>query len=151
MSEFELKPNKKAIKKKKRLGRGIASGHGKTCTKGHKGQKCRSGRHLPYVGFEGGQMPIYRRVPKRGFNSLKKNDIEIINLDQLNKYFDDNSEVNLQTLIDKKLVKKETSRVKLLSDGELTKKLTIKVSLASKNAIKKVEESGSSIEVEIQN
>jgi large subunit ribosomal protein L15 len=139
--DFQLKPNKGASKKRKRVGRGPGSGHGKTSTRGNKGQKSRSGGGNPYIGFEGGQMPIYRRLPKRGFTNIFKKEINVVNLDQLN-IFEENEEVNIESLKSKGLIRKNSKAVKLLGNGEVSKKLTVKLDAISKSAKKKLEEAG---------
>ncbi len=139
--DFQLKPNKGATKKRKRIGRGPGSGHGKTATRGNKGQKSRSGGGVPYIGFEGGQMPIYRRLPKRGFNNIFKKEINVVNLDQLN-VFEENEEINITILKDKGIIRKNSKIVKLLGNGDINKKLTVKLDAISKSAQKKLEEAG---------
>ena len=114
-----------------RRGRGHGSGNGKTAGKGHKGQKARSG--APRPGFEGGQMPLYRRIPKRGFKCRNSKEIVAINVDVLNR-FEDGSEVSVATLIEAGVVKNPRDGVKILGNGELTKKLTVKVNAVSKVA-----------------
>ncbi len=142
--DFDINPNNRVNKPKNRVGRGNGSGNGKTCGKGQKGQKSRKGRKRPYVGFEGGQMPLNRRLPKRGFsNSPFKINTAEITLGKLN-VFNDGDEVNLDTLKEKKLVKRIAKRVKIIvGGGDLTKKLTINVYNASKGAIQEIEKSGS--------
>lgn len=146
MRLHELAPNEGATKERKRVGRGIGSGLGKTCGKGHKGQKTRSGdRRLPSW-FEGGQTPLHKRVPKRGFRSLNRIEYSVVNLKTLEKYFQDGQEVNLETLHEKGLVKKGMP-VKVLGDGELTKKLRVKAHAFSSSAKQKIESAGGSCEV----
>jgi len=127
----ELKPNKGARKKRKRIGFGIGSGHGKTSTKGNKGQNAR--KHGNKVGFEGGQMPLVRRAPKRGFTNVFKTVYSIVNVSDLN-CFNDGETVDIKSLIAKRLIDNSSKRVKLLGDGELTKKLIVKVTKVSKKA-----------------
>ena len=127
-----------------RRGRGHASGNGKTAGKGHKGQKARSG--APRPGFEGGQMPLYRRIPKRGFKCRNSKEIVAINVDVLNR-FEDGSEVSVATLIEAGVVKNPRDGVKILGNGELTKKLTVKVNAVSKVAAEKIEALGGKVEV----
>jgi large subunit ribosomal protein L15 len=141
--DFKLKPNKGSIKKPKRIGRGVGSGHGKTSTRGHGGAKCRSGSGGPYVGFEGGQMPIYRRLPKRGFNNIFRKEFNVINIGMLD-IFDESEEVNIFSLKEKGLIRRNSERIKLLGSGELTKKLTIKLDAISKSAKEKVDKVGAS-------
>ena len=127
-----------------RRGRGHGSGNGKTAGKGHKGQKARSG--APRPGFEGGQMPLYRRIPKRGFKCRNSKEIVAINVDVLNR-FEDGSEVSVATLIEAGVVKNPRDGVKILGNGELTKKLTVKVNAVSKVAAEKIEALGGKVEV----
>ena len=127
-----------------RRGRGHGSGNGKTAGKGHKGQKARSG--APRPGFEGGQLPLYRRLPKRGFTNINSKDIVAIGLDRLNA-FEDGAEVAIETLMDKGIVNNPRDGVKILGNGELTKKLTVKVNAFSKSAVEKIEAVGGKAEV----
>ena len=131
-------------KNKKRLGRGPSSGHGKTAAKGHKGQNARSGGGVPAY-FEGGQMPLIRRLPKRGFNNPFGKEYTIINLDILEKKFNDGEEVNIETLIAKKIIKKVKDGVKILGNGEITKKLTFSGVIFSKSAKEKILNAGGTI------
>ena len=119
-----------------RRGRGHASGNGKTAGKGHKGQKARSG--APRTGFEGGQMPLYRRLPKRGFTNRNTLDIEAINISALER-FDNDTEVTVETLIEAGVIKNPKDGVKILGNGELTKKLTVKANAFSASAKAKIE------------
>lgn len=127
-----------------RRGRGHGSGNGKTAGKGHKGQKARSGATRP--GFEGGQMPLYRRIPKRGFTNRNSLVIVGINVDKLN-VFEDGSEVTVETMMDAGIVKNPRDGVKILGNGELTKKLTVKVNAYSAGAQAKIEALGGTTEV----
>ena len=127
-----------------RRGRGHGSGNGKTAGKGHKGQKARSG--APRPGFEGGQMPLYRRLPKRGFKNRNTKEIVGINLGALEK-FEDGSTVSVQTLIESGVVKNPRDGVKILGNGELTKKLTVKANAFSEGAKAKIEALGGTCEV----
>ena len=127
-----------------RRGRGHGSGNGKTAGKGHKGQKARSG--APRPGFEGGQMPLYRRIPKRGFTSRNHKEIVAINLAALEQ-FEDGAEVSVATLIEAGVVKNAKDGVKILGNGELTKKLTVKANAFSKSAAEKIEALGGKAEV----
>ncbi len=146
MKLHELAPNPGATKERKRVGRGIGSGHGKTCGRGHKGQKSRSGdRKLP-PGFEGGQTPLYMRVPKRGFRSIRKIEYQVVNVGRINKLFEEGEEVTPETLAEKGLCKKG-DYIKILGDGNLEKKLTFKAHAFSKSAIEKIEKAGGSYEV----
>ena len=128
-----------------RRGRGHASGNGKTAGKGHKGQKARSGR--PRIGFEGGQMPLYRRIPKRGFTNRNSKDIVAINVGMLDR-FEDGADVTIETLMDIGLVKNPRDGVKILGNGEITKKLNVKVTAFSETAKAKIEAAGGTCEVE---
>lgn len=130
---------------RKRVGRGTSSGYGKTSGRGQKGQLARQGGHTR-LGFEGGQMPLFRTMPKRGFKNVNRKEYAIINLDDLNK-FKNNDEVTVASLKEKGLVKKELSGVKLLAKGELKVKLNVKVNKVSAAAKKAVEAAGGSIEV----
>ena len=127
-----------------RRGRGHASGNGKTAGKGHKGQKARSG--APRTGFEGGQMPLYRRLPKRGFTSRNTLDIEAINISALER-FDNDTEVTVETLIEAGVIRNPKDGVKILGNGELTKKLTVKANAFSESAKAKIEALGGKAEV----
>ena len=127
-----------------RRGRGHGSGNGKTAGKGHKGQKARSG--APRPGFEGGQMPLYRRLPKRGFTCRNSKDIVAINVDVLNR-FEDGTVVTVETLLDAGVIKNPKDGVKILGNGELTKKLEIKVSAFSASAAEKIQALGGKAEV----
>ena len=142
----DLRPNAGGgSKPKKRLGRGIGSGLGKTSGKGHKGQNSRSGGGVR-PGFEGGQMPLYRRLPKRGFTNIFATKYAIVNLEDLNR-FDDNTEVTPELLIQSGIIKKLEDGVKILGDGELSKKLTVKANKFSKTAAEKIEANGGKVEV----
>ena len=127
-----------------RKGRGHGSGNGKTAGKGHKGQKARSGS--PRVGFEGGQMPLYRRIPKRGFTCRNSKEINGINLDVLER-FDNGSIVTIDTLKETGIIKNPKDGVKILGNGELTKKLTVQVNAFSASAKEKIEALGGTAEV----
>ena len=127
-----------------RKGRGHGSGNGKTAGKGHKGQKARSGATRP--GFEGGQMPLYRRLPKRGFKCPSSKEIIAINVSALNR-FDDGAEVTVESLIESGIVRNPKDGVKILGSGELTKKLTVKVNAFSASAVEKIEALGGKAEV----
>ncbi len=127
-----------------RRGRGHGSGNGKTAGKGHKGQKARSG--APRPGFEGGQLPLYRRLPKRGFTNINSKDIVAIGLDRLN-VFEDGAEVTVETLMEKGIVKNPKDGVKILGNGELTKKLDVKANAFSKSAAEKIQAVGGKAEV----
>ena len=127
-----------------RVGRGHGSGNGKTAGKGHKGQKARSGSPRP--GFEGGQMPLYRRIPKRGFTCINHKDIVAINISVLDR-FEDGAEVTVDTLVECGIVNNPRDGVKILGNGELTKKLTVKANAFSKSAVEKIEALGGKAEV----
>ena len=127
-----------------RVGRGHGPGNGKTAGKGHKGQKARSGSPRP--GFEGGQMPLYRRIPKRGFTCINHKDIVAINVSVLDR-FEDGAEVTVDTLVECGIVKNPRDGVKILGNGELTKKLTVKANAFSKSAVEKIEALGGKAEV----
>jgi len=136
--------------KKIRPGRGIGSGKGKTGGRGHKGQKSRSG--VAIKSFEGGQMPLYRRLPKRGFKSLFKDNIAIINLSKLQKYHDEKkidlgSEVNLKLLKEKKIIKKKYIKLKILGSGEIKNKINISANFFSKEAKNKIEKTGGKLSI----
>ena len=127
-----------------RRGRGHGSGNGKTAGKGHKGQKARSG--APRPGFEGGQMPLYRRLPKRGFTNRNSKDIVAINVDVLNR-FDDGAVVTVESLLETGIIKNPKDGVKILGNGELTKKLTVQANAFSASAAAKIEALGGKAEV----
>ena len=127
-----------------RRGRGHASGNGKTDGKGHKGQKARSG--APRTGFEGGQMPLYRRLPKRGFKNIFATEYAIVNVADLNR-FDANTEVTPELLVEAGVIKKTLDGVKVLGNGELEKALTVKAAKFSKSAAEKIEAAGGKAEV----
>ena len=122
-----------------RVGRGHGSGNGKTAGKGHKGQKARSG--APRPGFEGGQMPLYRRLPKRGFTNRNTKDIVSINITELNR-FEDGAVVTIETLVENGVIKNPKDGVKILGNGELTKKLTVKANAFSASAAEKIQALG---------
>ena len=128
-----------------RRGRGHGSGNGKTAGKGHKGQKARSG--APRIGFEGGQMPLYRRIPKKGFKCPSHKDIVSINLSALEDKFDDGATVDIQALAEAGIVKEPRDGVKVLGNGELTKKLTVQANKFTATAKEKIEAAGGSCEV----
>ena len=139
-----LRPALGSTKNRKRIGRGIGSGHGKTATKGHKGQIARSGGSIK-PGFEGGQMPLQRRLPKRGFRPLVRNEYVVINLSQLD-VFDAGSCVDRDAMDAKGLLKKSLLPVKVLANGEITKALTVKADKFSKTAVDKIKAAGGSVE-----
>jgi len=130
----------------KRVGRGPGSGMGKTSTRGQKGQKSRSGASIP-VWFQGGQSPLYRRLPKRGFNNARfKTEYAVINLDDLNR-FNDGDVITPEILKEKGIVKKQLAGIKVLAFGELTKKVTVKAHRFSSKAVTKIENAGGTVEV----
>ena len=128
-----------------RRGRGHGSGNGKTAGKGHKGQKARSG--APRIGFEGGQMPLYRRIPKRGFKNRNTLDIVAINVNRL-EVFENGDTVTAESLLEKGVISNARDGVKLLGNGEISKKLTVKLYAVSATAKEKIEAAGGSVEVE---
>lgn len=146
MKLHELSPAEGSKKAVKRIGRGPASGQGKTAGKGHKGQKARAGRGMR-PGFEGGQMPLQRRIPKRGFNNIFAKEIAAVNVSDLDKAFEDGAVVDVNALIEKGLVKKALDGVKILGNGEISKKLTVKVNAYSDSAKQKIEAAGGKAEV----
>ena len=145
---MELNSLTKNNKKKIRVGRGIGSGRGKTSSRGHKGQKSRSG--VAIKSFEGGQMPLYRRLPKRGFNPIKKSKIAKVNLSIIQTFLDEKklsstSSINIESLKKAKIIRKKFDKFKLLGDGELKSKLIIEADYASKSAVQKLEKIGGKI------
>ena len=145
MKLHELTAVEGSTKERKRIGRGHGSGQGKTAGKGHKGQKARSGGSIR-PGFEGGQMPLQRRIPKRCFNNIFAKKIVAINVSDLNK-FEDGAEVDAQALVNAGIVKKEYDGIKILGNGEISKKLTVKVAAYSESAKQKIEAAGGKAEV----
>tara|TARA_B100001540_G_C15300789_1_gene414686 strand:- start:86 stop:544 length:459 start_codon:yes stop_codon:yes gene_type:complete len=134
--------------KKLRVGRGIGSGKGKTAGRGVKGQKSRSG--VAIKSFEGGQMPLYRRLPKRGFNPIKKQKVAIFNLDKIEKLIESkkinkDSQISLETLIKAKIINKSYNKIKILGTGEIKSKININADFASKSAKEKLEKSGGTL------
>ena len=144
MDLSNLRPAKGSKHNDFRRGRGHGSGNGKTAGKGHKGQKARSG--APRIGFEGGQMPLYRRIPKRGFTNINSKEIIAINLSDLER-FEDGSTVDVNTLLEAGIIKKRGDGVKVLGDGKFTKKLNVKVDAYSASAKEKIEALGGTAEV----
>ena len=141
-----IKNNKKKI----RVGRGIGSGKGKTSSRGHKGQKSRSG--VAIKSFEGGQMPLYRRLPKRGFKSLKKKETAILNLSKIQNIIDKKNNkidksLSLKLLKEKNLINKKFKKLKILGTGEIKKNIEIAANFASKEALKKIEKAGGKISI----
>lgn len=141
----ELKPVEGARHARKRIGRGIGSGNGKTAGKGNKGQNARSGGGVR-PGFEGGQLPLFQRLPKRGFHNVNRVEYSVVNVEDLN-VFEDNTVVDVKALQDAGLVKKLYDGVKILGDGKLTKKLTVKAHKFSAKAKVAIEEAGGTVEV----
>ncbi len=146
MKLHELSPAAGSKKEVKRIGRGAGSGQGKTAGKGHKGQKARAGRGMR-PGFEGGQMPLQRRVPKRGFVNIFGKEFSIVNVSALDQAFEDGAVVDIDALIAKGLVKKVLDGVKILGNGEISKKLTVQVNAYSEAAKQKIEAAGGKAEV----
>ena len=145
MKIHELTPALDSNKAVKRIGRGHGSGNGMTAGKGHKGQNARSGGGVR-IGFEGGQMPLARRIPKRGFNNIFATKYAIVNVSDLNK-FKDGTVVDTELLVASGLVKKVNDGVKILGNGELTAKLTVKAAKFSQSAVEKIEKAGGKTEV----
>ena len=146
MSDFLLHAPEGANKKPKRVGRGSSSGLGTTAGKGNKGQQSRSGKSGPYVGFEGGQMPLYRRIAHRGFSNYPfKKEYAVVNVEILEQKFAAGETVNKTSLIEKGLIKASAKLVKVLGDGELTKSLTVDVDKVSASAKAKIEKAGGSV------
>ncbi|MBI1317877.1 MAG: 50S ribosomal protein L15 [Candidatus Hydrogenedens sp.] len=146
MELHELTNSPGAVKNRKRVGRGRGSGTGKTAGKGHKGQKARVGYNARR-GFEGGQTPLHRRLPKRGFNHQKRRPLAIINVDLLEKHFAAGTEITIDTLREMHLVPRREHGVKVLAKGEITKALTLKVQAISPSAQSKVEAAGGTVEI----
>ena len=146
MKLHELQPAAGSTKDVKRIGRGHGSGQGKTAGKGHKGQKARSGGSIR-PGFEGGQMPLQRRIPKRGFNNVFAKEYATVNVSELEKRFHSGEEVNAQTLIERGAINKALDGVKILGNGELTKSLNVKAVKFSAAAQEKIEKAGGKAEV----
>ena len=146
----QLNNREKINKSKIRVGRGIGSGKGKTCGRGVKGQKSRSG--VAIKSFEGGQMPLYRRLPKRGFNPIQKDTIAILNLDKIQSFINKktintNDILNSTSLKKLKLINKNSKKLKILGSGEIKDKINIEADLASKSALEKLEKIGGSIQL----
>lgn len=145
MKLHELSPAPGSVREVKRIGRGHGSGQGKTAGKGHKGQKARAGRGLQ-IGFEGGQMPLQRRIPKRGFNNIFATPYTTINVAALNR-FEDGATVDVEALMNAGIIKKAPNGVKILGNGKVEKKLTVKVAAYSESAKAKIEAAGGKAEV----
>jgi len=146
MKLHTLKPNEGSRKVSKRVGRGHGSGNGKTAGRGHGGQNSRSGGGVR-PGFEGGQNPLTRRLPKRGFTNMNRKEFAIINLETLNTMFEDGAEVSPTILKDRKIIKQQLSGIKVLGQGKLEKKLVVKAHKFSKSAVEAIEAAGGSVEV----
>ena len=146
MKLHELSPAEGSTKERKRIGRGPASGQGKTAGKGHKGQKARAGRGMR-AGFEGGQMPLQRRLPKRGFNNIFRAKIVTVSVASLANKFNDGDVVDVEALKNAGLVKNSFDGVKILSNGEIDKKLTVKANAFSAAAKQEIEAAGGNAEV----
>jgi large subunit ribosomal protein L15 len=146
MSLNKLRPPRGAKHAKKRVGRGPGSGHGKTASRGHKGAKSRSGFRFKR-GFEGGQMPLHRRVPKRGFTNPFRVEYAVVNLDVLAEMFDAGAEVSPETLRERKIVRETGIPVKVLGRGDITKALTVRAHKFSESAARKIADAGGTAEV----
>jgi len=146
MKLHELQPAPGSVKDVKRIGRGHGSGNGKTAGKGHKGQKARSGGSIR-AGFEGGQMPLQRRIPKRGFNNIFAKEFAAVNVSELEKRFESGAVVDAEALINCGVIKDAKDGVKILGDGELTKSLTVKAVKFTAAAKEKIEKAGGKAEV----
>ena len=145
---MELNSLIKNNKKKIRVGRGIGSGKGKTSSRGHKGQKSRSG--VAIKSFEGGQMPLYRRLPKRGFKSLNKKEVAILNLSKIQKILEKIqilNNIDLKTLKEKNLINKKYKKLKILGTGEIKRNITLSAHFVSKQALTKIEKAGGKISI----
>ena len=145
-----LNTTEKILRKKIRVGRGIGSGKGKTSGRGIKGQKSRSG--VAIKSFEGGQMPLYRRLPKSGFNPIKKNKIAILNLDKIQMFIDKkklnlNDTINLEILKKLKIINKNSKKLKILGKGDIKQKINIQADLISKSAVEKLNKAGASVQI----
>lgn len=145
MKLHELKPSEGSRKTRNRVGRGMSSGNGKTSGRGHKGQKARSGGNVR-PGFEGGQMPIFRRLPKRGFTNVNRKEFALVNLDKLNR-FEEGTEITPELLIEEKVISNLKDGVKVLGNGKLEKKLTVKAHKFSASAKEAIETAGGQAEV----
>ncbi|PIE35849.1 50S ribosomal protein L15 [candidate division KSB3 bacterium] len=147
MKLHELRYAEGSKAKKKRVGRGMSSGWGKTAGKGHKGQKSRSGSGI-HPWFEGGQMPLQRRLPKRGFTNIFKKEYEVVNLKRLEERFETDTEITLELLLESRLVRKSSLPVKILGEGELTKKFHVHAHAFSKSAVEKIQAVGGDVTIE---
>lgn len=148
MADFTLSAPVGANKKRKIVGRGAASGQGTTAGKGNKGQQSRSGSGVPYVGFEGGQMPLYRRIAQRGFSNYPfKKEYTCLNVSDIEKKYSDGETVNAASLLEKGLVKSKKALIKILGDGDISKKVTVSVDKVSVSAKAKIEKAGGTVTV----
>ena len=145
MKLHEMKPAEGSRKKRKRVGRGIGSGHGKTSGRGHDGQNARSGGGVR-LGFEGGQIPLFQRLPKRGFTNINRKDYAVVNLDKLN-VFAEGTEVTPELLLELGIVSNAKSGIKILGNGTLDKKITVKANKFSASAKEAIEKAGGQTEV----
>ncbi|MBD7983721.1 50S ribosomal protein L15 [Sporosarcina sp. Sa2YVA2] len=145
MKLHEMKPHEGSRKSRKRVGRGMGSGAGKTSGRGHDGQNSRSGGGVR-LGFEGGQIPLFQRLPKRGFTNINRKEYAIVNLDVLNR-FDEGTEVSPELLIESGIVSNEKSGIKILGNGTLEKKITVKAHKFSASAKEAIEKAGGQVEV----
>lgn len=145
MKLHELSPAPGSAKKAWRKGRGIGSGNGKTAGRGHKGQNARSGGGVR-PGFEGGQLPLYRKLPKRGFNNMFSKQYAIVNVSDLD-VFNDGDTVTIETLLEKKIIRKPYDGLKVLGNGELNRKLNVRATVFSATAKEKIEAAGGTVEV----
>lgn len=145
MKLHELQPSEGSRKVRNRVGRGQGSGNGKTSGRGHKGQKARSGGGVR-LGFEGGQTPLFRRIPKRGFQNVNRKEYAVVNLETLNR-FEDGQEITAAVLVESGIVKNELDGIKILANGKLERKLTVKANKFSQAAKEAIEAAGGSIEV----
>ncbi|ETR74483.1 MAG: 50S ribosomal protein L15 [Candidatus Magnetoglobus multicellularis str. Araruama] len=146
MKLHELAPSPGSRKNRKRLGRGVGSGYGKTAGKGSKGFKCRSGGKVR-IGFEGGQMPIHRRLPKRGFTNIFKKEYETVNIEQLVRFKDTDKVMDEAFWRKNRLLKGKGRQIKLLGNGDINFPVNVKVHKASKSAVKKIESAGGKVEI----
>ncbi|MDO5014740.1 MAG: 50S ribosomal protein L15 [Clostridia bacterium] len=144
MKLHELSPAANSKKSRTRVGRGTGSGHGKTSSRGHKGQKARAG-YSSRSGFEGGQMPLQRRLPKRGFNNIFRKNIESVNITLLDQFFEDKAKIDRDALISKGLISKRCDGVKILGNGETKKKFEVSANAFSASAKEKLEAAGGSV------
>ena len=146
MKLHELSPNEGSVKENFRRGRGAGSGNGKTAGKGHKGQNARSGGGVR-PGFQGGQLPLYRKLPKRGFHNKFGVTYAVVNVDDLDKKFEDGATVDAEALLESGIISKVCDGIKVLGRGEITKKLTVKAAVFSETAKGKIEAAGGKTEV----